>query len=868
MKHKSYAFGTPRVNGYAKSQGDTLRERCISFRMPYTQSARQGRTGTLDERNDINIFAYVLSLLNIAAMSPLFSNSYFMWRGVIFGMSTRNCWFTGIGVAIGGAITFCANCAIAQITPDATLPNNSRVTTQDNIRTIEGGTRAGSNLFHSFEQFSVPTGTTAYFQNALDIQNIISRVTGKSISNIDGILRANGRSNLFLINPNGILFGPNASLNIGGSFIASTASSLNFADGTKFSATDPQTAPLLTVSVPIGLQFGSTAAPIHNQSQASPDGATNIFGSPIGLQVQPGKTLAFVGGDVTLDGGNLTAARGRIELGSVASNSLVSLNRMNQDWVLGYEGVQNFQNIQLIQRTVDSSVIRSIVDTSSKDGSGNIQVRGQSVELIGNLVTLTTQTTGVRDGGDLMITAKKLLVKDGAQVLTATLGEGRGGNLTVNASDTVDVIGNFITSNNIYPSVLGSTTFASGKAGDITINTGRLRIQGGARVSAASGARQQNSKFIPATGSGGNLTVNASESVEIIGTSANGSAVSSLSTLTRGSADAGKLTITTGQLIVRDGATVTVSSQARKNVTYLGDPRNLGKAGELNVTARSILLDNKGKLTSETDTGQGGNITLQVRDLLLLRRNSQISTNAGKVQAIGDGGNITINAPNGFIVAKPQENSDITANAFTGSGGRIQINATSLFGIAPRSRDDLARQLGTNEPTKLDPQNLPTNDITAISQTNPVLNGVVNINTPDVDINRGLINLPVEPEEPKLAQGCDASVAQNQSEFIITGRGGIPPNPREYLRSNPVQVDWVSLGEDANRPSDTSSRETQGRRSRGNSQNKKNVNPPVNEIVEAQGWVVDSNGDVILVAQAPNKTPHGSWYNPASCKGS
>ncbi|BAY47063.1 filamentous hemagglutinin outer membrane protein [Scytonema sp. HK-05] len=780
-------------------------------------------------------------------------------------MSTLCNYFRGLGVAIGGAIAFSANCAIAQITPDATLPSNSRVTTQDNIRIIEGGTRAGSNLFQSFEQFSVPAGTTAYFNNALDIQNIISRVTGKSISNIDGILRANGTANLFLINPNGIIFGPNASLNIGGSFVATTASSLNFADGTKFSATDPQTTPLLTVSVPIGLQFGATAAPIGNQSQASPNGATNILLRPVGLQVQPGKTLALVGGDVTLEGGNLTAPGGRIELGSVDGNSLVNLKPTNQGWVLGYEGVQNFQNIQLIQRTVDGSEILSIIDASGNDGSGNIQVQGKSVELIGN-VRLINLTNGVTDGGDLKITSSKLIVRDGAQILTSTFGEGKGGNLTVNASESVDVIGNATISNRTYPSTVSSTTLASGKAGDIVLNTVRLRIQGGAQVSAASGGRQQNSKFIPATGPAGNLTINASESVEIIGTSADGSAVSNLATLTLGSGDAGEVTIATGQLIVRGGAAINITNQAQKNVIYLGDARNLGKAGELNVIARSILLDNQGKLTSETDTGQGGNINLQLRDLLLLRRNSQISTNAGKTQAIGDGGNITINAPNGFIVAKPQENSDITANAFTGFGGKVQINATGIFGIAPRSREGLVRQLGTNDPTKLDPQNLFTSDITAISQTNPTLNGVVNINTPEVDINRGLINLPVEVEEPRLAQGCDVA-PQNQSEFIITGRGGIPSNPREILRSNNVHVDWVSLDGDANYSSGASSRETQERRSERNTQNNKNVNNPPNEIVEAQGWVVDKNGDVILVAQAPTMTPHGPWFNSASCNG-
>ncbi|MBD2770573.1 filamentous hemagglutinin N-terminal domain-containing protein [Iningainema tapete] len=770
----------------------------------------------------------------------------------------------GLGLAIGGVIALWANCAIAQITPDATLPNNSRVTTQDNIKIIEGGTRAGSNLFHSFEQFSLPTGSTAYFQNAADVHNIISRVTGSSISNIDGIIQANSTANLFLINPNGIIFGPNASLNIGGSFIASTASSLNFADDIKFSAINPQTTPILTVNVPIGLQFGATAAPIHNQSQASPDGAINIFERPVGLQVQPGKTLALVGGDVTLEGGNLTAASGRIELGSVAGNSLVSLNPTNKGWMLGYEGVQNFQNIQLIQRTINGSKISSIVDGSGKDGGSNIQVQGRTVELIGNLVRLISQTTDVGNGGDLTITTRKLIVRDGAQAITSTIGEGAGGNLTVNAEESVDLIGGFPVpnTNRFISSALASTTFAAGKAGDMTINTVELRIQDGALISVeSSGVRPPSlisQQFIPATGQGGNLTVNAQQSIELIGTSANGSP-SGLFASTAGSGSAGNLNLITGQLIIHNKAAVTVSSQARKDVTYLTDAGNLGKAGELNVTARSIQLDNQGKLTAETDLGQGGNITLQVQDLLLMRRNSQISTNAGKALAGGDGGNITINARSGFIVAVPGENNDITANAFKGSGGRVQINANGVFGIVPRSREDLARLLRIDDSTTLDPQRLSTSDITAISQTNPTLNGVVNINTPDVDPSQGLINLPVEPSEPKLASGCKAGVAQNQNSFIITGRGGLPPNPREALRSNSVQVDWVTLPEDmgVGEPVSRGAGEPV-RKVHRSSQIPKSASPA---IVEAQGWIVDANNDIILVANVPNATPDSPLFN-------
>ncbi|WP_347242247.1 two-partner secretion domain-containing protein [Nostoc sp. FACHB-892] len=786
---------------------------------------------------------------------------------------SRGIWYWKLilvsALATTGALTFPGSSALAQIIKDDTLgAENSVITTKqiNDLLTdqIDGGAIRGTNLFHSFEQFSVLPGHTAYFNNAANIQNIISRVTGKSISNIDGIIKANNKANLFLINPNGIIFGRNASLNIGGSFIASTASSLNFADGTKFSATDSQTPPLLIVSAPTGLQFGAIAAPIRNQSQASPNDATNSFNQPVGLQVQPGKTLALVGGDITLEGGNLTAASGRIELGSVASNSLVSLKPTDQAWSVGYEGVQNFHNIRLIQRIDNGSAISSTVDASSKVGSGGrIQVQSNTVELIGPRVRLTTRTGGDGNGEDLTITTRKLIVQDGAQVFTSTIGKGRSGDLIVNASESVEIIGSVTLPDSITG--LLSSTVDQGNAGDITINTKILRIQEGAKVSAESAGRiLPNSQVSVAEGKGGNLTVNASESVEVIGTSATGNP-SELSATTLTFGKSGTVTITTGQLIVRDGAAIVVNVEIPANAISPEDKSITQTPGALNITARSILLENQGEITSNSKSGRGGNITLNVRDLLLMRRNSQISTNA---IGDGDGGNITIKAPNGFLVTTPFGNNDITANGFSGSGGKITITAKSIFGFVPRTRAEVERLLNPKQP--LDPSRLLTSDITAFSQQNPTLNGTVQINSPDVDPSKGLVELPVNlvDASQQIAAGCYSSGKIARSSFIATGRGGLVADPTQPLISDDaVLADWIALSPESQnlaggiqkRVAVKAQRNTEGKLQKVNS-----VNEP-NEIVEAQGWVMDANGNVVLVAQVPTASPHNSALTATSC---
>src|SRR6476469_620126 len=225
-----------------------------------------------------------------------------------------SCFWVASSIVFGCLATISS--ARAQIVPDNTLPSNSSVMPGCTICTINGGTVRGVNLFHSFSEFGVLTGGEANFNNALQIQNIFSRVTGNSVSNIDGVLGANGTANLFLLNPNGIIFNSNASLNIGGSFVASTASRLLFADGTVLGVKpDASTPPLLSVSVPIGLQYGSNP------------GSVEVRGAV--LEVNPSQALALAGGNVTLIGGRLLAPGGRVELAGVATDGSIEFVAKN-----------------------------------------------------------------------------------------------------------------------------------------------------------------------------------------------------------------------------------------------------------------------------------------------------------------------------------------------------------------------------------------------------------------------------------------------------------------------------------------------------------------------------------------------------------
>ncbi|PSF38968.1 filamentous hemagglutinin [Aphanothece hegewaldii CCALA 016] len=730
---------------------------------------------------------------------------------------------------------------LGQIIPDGTLPTQVEVNQQKIV--ITGGQQAGKNLFHSFNEFSVPIDHSVSFDNSLTIDNIISRVTGGKVSLINGLIQANGTANLYIINPMGFIFGPNATIDLGGSFIASSASSIKFADGREFGVNHPETS-LLTVAVPIGLQFGQTTpGAIINRSQSLPVSSND---TPSGLKVKSEKTIALIGGTITLENGNLTALAGRIEVGSVAENSYVSLTPISKGLELGYESVQNFLDIFMLQE--------SIIDASDNGGSVKIQGRnitlkeGTQIGLIplndqptGNLIingsesvvligeknqTQRASSTGLYvfgvdiDGGNVIINTQRFSISDGAIINIETFGQGKGGNLTINASQITEIMGTGF----LESTVLFTGALDKGDGGNITINTGSLIIKDGGQITANTLGE----------GKGGTISINVAQTLEIIGqgiTTSDGRVSPSLIAASSGdrtvgstgNGQGGSIDLKTDQLIIKDGGQITVES-------FLS-----GAAGTLTVNANSIVLDQQAKITAiaENNDGNGGEIRINAKDSLELRNNSSITAEVNFQGSSGNGGNISIETP--FIFAVPREDSDIVADAGQGNGGNINITALGLFGIQVQQG-----------------QRIPLSEINASSRTG--LSGIVSINRLSADSQSNLVILPttVINTDNLIVSGCRTRI-ETAGEFSIKGRGGLPVDPNQTISHNQGLADLGS-------PSTPETRHF-------------NVSPPIDSskstlepIIEAQGWMRNEQGQIILTARATAVTPQ-AYNNPTKCSG-
>ncbi len=627
--------------------------------------------------------------------------------------------------------------AKAQITPDNTLgAENSRVT-QDVIKgtpsdKIDGGAIRGDNLFHSFQEFNVNAGRGAYFSNPAGIANILTRVTGGNVSNIQGVLGVLGKANLFLINPNGIIFGPNARLDVGGSFLGSTANSLIFKDGFEFSATNPQTRPLLTITAPVGLSYRENFKNITTQS------TTNQY--PI-LQVPEGNTITLVGGNVSLDRPDLLAPGGRVELGGLSAPGTVGLNSdgslsfpvgvqrgdvsltnvANVDVSSGKGGsiTVNARNLNISGGSGLYAGIRQGLGTvGSQAGNITLDATGD-IKVVGSYVFNTVEPGGVGNGGNININAATLSLTDGAQLQTLVRqasfnqpgGRGDAGDVTVNVTGKVTIAGFKGEFRSGIFSVVGQG--ATGKGGNITISSGSLSLTDGAQLDASTFGQ----------GDAGTVWVQASDSVSLDNEA-------KLYARVRDNAvgNGGNITIKTGSFSAARGSELEVSTKGQgtsgnirieakefslsSNAALIGDVGSQGKGGgNIDLIVDGSVSLTGGKTQAETaPTGESTRITLGVQQggkgsggNLTINANSLVLKDGAFIKAStqgeGDAGNININT-NIVDISGSSPTSGLVSGLFTSSdtsfkGGNIIIN-TQTFQIADSAALS-ARTLGDGQ---------------------------------------------------------------------------------------------------------------------------------------------------------------------------
>ncbi|HBB30788.1 MAG TPA: hypothetical protein DC064_02885 [Cyanobacteria bacterium UBA9273] len=618
----------------------------------------------------------------------------------------------------------------------------------------------------------------------------------------------------------------------------------------------------LIVNVPTGeliLQDGAGLA--ADTLGAGNAGNLNINADKISVQngsrIGSSTTADGAGSTITIKANNLAA------IGTSADGVVPSGLFTNST------GVGDAGNLEIdVKRVVVQDGGRVSASTSGTGNAGNLTIRNaDSVEIIGTAAngqissSLSFDTSGSGNAGNLTIATKTLAVRDGGEVSASTSGLGSAGTLDVSASESVEVTG--ISPDSRTPSRLFFDSSGVGDAGILTVKTNRLIVSDGGQVSAATSG----------TGRGGILDINARELVQVSGTA--GELASSLFFDSRGAGDARGIIIKTGQLNVEDGGQVTVSgsssgaagdleitannifvnNQAKLQATNTSGAGNIrintqgltvqngseisvsgtgtGVSGNLEISAGAIFLNTQGNLLARTQSGEGGNILLDAEGDILLRYNSNILTEA---LGTGNGGNIIITAGN-FVMAILPENSDIAATAIQGRGGNIFVTAAGIFGFSLPER--LVRT--------------PESDLSAASQLG--ISGVREIDTRD---NIRLNALPTDFLTDGIAQVCPGiGREQSPNKFVVEGRGGLAVRADMPLSTDIVKVGLVAPVSTTEAP----------RESSGNLGPTGNPNhSPPKTILEAQGWIVNTDGTVELVAQAPIVTPQTSWLPAVSCQ--
>ena len=612
--------------------------------------------------------------------------------------------------------------AIAQLYPiaDDTLGDERSIVISPAdglVDRIVGGARRGDNLFHSFETFHVQQGRSVYFDD-LGVENVISRVTGSEASQILGLLGASGSANLFLINPNGIVFGEGASLDLGGSFTATTADIVQFETQGAFGVSDLSAPALLTVDPSSFIFSQLRPAAIVSSALAMP--SVNL-GSPFGggLSVADGEAITLLGGDVRLNQSGLRALGGRIEIGglsqpgevkrsaegsltfsegavradiSIANQSSIStldttvsggritltarsLEIISSDITAGTAASSSFAAGQSGDITLTADSIQAtdaLIDNSVlglAGNSGDILIRSRdrivfdSSNIFNTVGTPSTQTA-VGNSGNIEITTDTLTLSDNSDLVTSTFGRGDAGNIVIDVAGRVELNNNSDIFSDVGASSIERT--AEGNGGNITIRADTLALMNNSDLTASTFG----------VGNAGSIAIDAGSRVELNNNSDIFSDVGALSTETRAVGSGGNIKISTDTLTLRDNSDIDASTFGK------------GDAGDITISALGLVaLNNNSDIFSDVGdpfteavaVGNGGNVAITAGTLTLTNNSDLTASTFGK----GDAGNIMIEAA-GLVAL--DNNSDIFSDVGAlsaetvaiGRGGNITITAERL----------------------------------------------------------------------------------------------------------------------------------------------------------------------------------------------
>lgn len=524
--------------------------------------------------------------------------------------------------------------ASAQITLDGTMGPAGALAGPHYQIPAAFGTQVGGNLFHSFRLFNVGAAQSATFSGPGSVSNIVGRVTGGSFSNIDGAIRSTIQgANLFLVNPAGILFGPNASLSVSGVFHASTAHYIALGTSGRFDAVNPN-GTVLSSAPPSAFGFVSnTVRPIQ------------LSGARL-QSLTPGAGLSLVAGDVTLIGAQLAAVAGPVSITSVAGPGEVSLTSAGPIPAPG------------VLRGTIAMVNGSLAGTLSgglASPPGKVGIRGGTLVLVDSQIL---SDNGASIGAaDMTVDATREVSLERASIVSVSRAAGDGALLSIATPSAAPKSG----------SRIASVALGAGASGDVTIDAARVTVATGAGIttSAAAGGRS------------GNVTVRAQDSLHISGRDADGSS-SFIGTSGGGAGRAGDVSITAPFVALDRGQVGSISTAG-------------GPAGNVAVKAGRLAMTEGAQLTVRSAGGEGGKISVSAAEAISISRSEAAFSPTAETgifttaQGAGRGGDIALSTPqlglsDGVIQAKTES---------TGAGGNVSLDVGRLT-LDRGSRVDLS----------------------------------------------------------------------------------------------------------------------------------------------------------------------------------